>query len=402
MKCVIHIGTEKTGTTLLQKWLYENRRRLSDEGVFLSRVCEFPNNRKLCAFFQSNFDDYYTDNGISTQSQKDQYFSGFLESFAKELQGSYRNHNTLILTSEHFSSRLQNRQDIARFRDFINLHFSDVKIVCYLREQSQLAVSAYSTSLRVGHSEQIESFLSRVSPKSSFYNYLSLLDNWTEAFGNDAIVPVLYDREKFVNRDIRWDFISRVLNEEAAKKLDYSLNSSNEAISRLQGLAIRLLNWKTGRYNRDGEVNQNRNKIVNAILANDQLKRGRFSASNASSVYESFDSQNRSMFKKYFGVEENLFAKPNSEQNDLSELGFDENELFKVLTWIVGTDSGENSKPVVSLDEKTIDLFRDIALTYQNGKPVSREQALKMMKFARDGRPKGPAILQFIEKFEDN
>ena len=36
MKCILHIGTEKTGTTILQDWLYDNKVELSKVGVYLS------------------------------------------------------------------------------------------------------------------------------------------------------------------------------------------------------------------------------------------------------------------------------------------------------------------------------------------------------------------------------
>ena len=35
MKCILHIGTEKTGTTLLQNWLYDNKEKLSQVGIYL-------------------------------------------------------------------------------------------------------------------------------------------------------------------------------------------------------------------------------------------------------------------------------------------------------------------------------------------------------------------------------
>ena len=71
MKCVLHIGTEKTGSTLLQDWLYQNQVNLSRQRIFLSDVLSINNNRRLVSFFQWELDDWANRNGILTQKDKD-------------------------------------------------------------------------------------------------------------------------------------------------------------------------------------------------------------------------------------------------------------------------------------------------------------------------------------------
>ena len=85
MKCVLHIGTEKTGTTAIQNWLYSNYAQLSTQRIALSKFLQKKNNRDLCAFFQSSFDSFFIDNGIKNIEEKNKFFLGFLDNFSEEI-----------------------------------------------------------------------------------------------------------------------------------------------------------------------------------------------------------------------------------------------------------------------------------------------------------------------------
>ena len=74
MKCILHIGTEKTGTTILQDWLYDNQAELSKVGVCLSDNLGKTNNRLVPAYFLGHLDDWAMHNGISSDAEKRQYF----------------------------------------------------------------------------------------------------------------------------------------------------------------------------------------------------------------------------------------------------------------------------------------------------------------------------------------
>ena len=114
MKCILHIGTEKTGTTLIQNWLYENSDALSVQGVGLSRTAAYPNNRKLVAFFQTGYDDYMHENMVFDGHHREAFFHGFEESFLDEMSELARDHHTVVFSSENFNSRLQTVEQIER------------------------------------------------------------------------------------------------------------------------------------------------------------------------------------------------------------------------------------------------------------------------------------------------
>ena len=84
MKCILHIGTEKTGTTLIQDCIYSNYNALSKQRVAVSNELDRPNNRKLVAYFQTTFDDYFKQNKIFTHLDKDRFFKDFIKKISNK------------------------------------------------------------------------------------------------------------------------------------------------------------------------------------------------------------------------------------------------------------------------------------------------------------------------------
>ena len=110
MKCILHIGTEKTATTTLQDWLYDNQAELSKGGVYLSDNLGKTNNRLFPVYFQDHLDDWAIENGIGSEGEKAQYFEGFIERLKSEIQTAKKTHNYFVITSEHLHSRVKKKR----------------------------------------------------------------------------------------------------------------------------------------------------------------------------------------------------------------------------------------------------------------------------------------------------
>ena len=171
MRCVLHIGTEKTATTTLQDFVYSNRKALLKFGVCLSDVLGKTNNRKLVAYFQPYLDDYYYDNMINSEEKRQLHFDGFVEAFEKEIAALSAKADVLLITSEHFHSRLQTIESISRLKGFLEQFFESITVICFFREQSAVAASLYSTSIKNKNYDDIASFVKKVTPASHYYNY---------------------------------------------------------------------------------------------------------------------------------------------------------------------------------------------------------------------------------------
>ncbi|WP_170763745.1 hypothetical protein [Ruegeria lacuscaerulensis] len=206
MKLLLHIGTEKTGTTLLQEWLYANKEALSEQGVFLSKVCGSGNNRRLVSYCQSSLDEFTETNRIMTLEDKERYFRGFSKKFQAEIAKASKKHHSMVITSEHFHSRIQKPEEVARLKSLFEGNFESVKVLCYLRPQWDLRESLYSTAVKYGNTGAIENFQSSVDTEGNYYNYYNLAEFWAGAFGKENTELRVYDRNGFFARRLAQGF----------------------------------------------------------------------------------------------------------------------------------------------------------------------------------------------------
>ncbi|NDW01342.1 hypothetical protein [Salipiger sp. PrR002] len=330
MKCTLHIGTEKTGSTTLQGWLYQNRENLRKQGVALSDVMGRENNRKLAAYFQGYMDDFHIINGIETKADNEEFFRGFEEEVLEEINvNSREGAENFIITSEHFHSRVTAKDRIFLLRDFLKSAFQEVHVICYFRSQVDLNRSLYSTAIRVGHSVRYSDFsdISRLSPH--YYDYNFIMGKWCEAFGESNVTPVLYGRENFLCEDIRKDFLRRAAPNFNLDVLDYSSSNENEKLSLLQLNLGRVVNesCSTGSAHRISEV---ASEVKNFIFSAQEAKWGELENSRAQNLYEIYHSSNVEFAKKFLGMNGNPFPVP-QKGFDLSPQAGDLLEAFSTL-----------------------------------------------------------------------
>lgn len=301
MDLVLHIGTEKTGTTLIQKTLYRNRELLRSRGVALSNVLGAPNNRLLPARFQSQLDDFHQRHNLDTVSARDAYFEEFDAQFFDDLaQMRLTGAKRLVISSEHLSSRLTNREDLARLRGFLAPHFSSISVLCYVREQAALNRSLYSTAILNGYDLSAEEFAGQISVSDVYYNYEKMLGLWTEAFGAEAVRVAIYDWRWFSGGDLLTDFFHRVVPALDPGRLNRRVWRKNLGVTTGQAALMRPIN-------RAGLPDKLRRILVECVrylpladhVPDPDLRRR---------VYEEFDESNRAMARRFLGRDANPFA----------------------------------------------------------------------------------------------
>ena len=77
VKYILHLGTEKTGSIFLQKWLCENESALSNRGAALTKTARFPSNTLLPLCFKGEIDDFMQRQGVLTEKECVDFFLGF-------------------------------------------------------------------------------------------------------------------------------------------------------------------------------------------------------------------------------------------------------------------------------------------------------------------------------------
>ncbi len=254
-RCILHIGTEKTGTTSLQRFLALNRVKLLAQGVFvpLSLAPADPegslNHSDLAALALADWrldDALRLARGVSNAPSLARFRGQAAAALAAEFATVPPEYTTLLLSSEHCHSRMQLLHEIAALHGFLAPWVESFEVVVYLRPQHELAMSQYAMHLLSGQqdAEMLPALpypagyaLPRVTDPV-YFDYAGLLSRWAAIFGRDAIRPAIFGAEDLHGGDVIDDFCHRLgLSTEAmARPPRLATNISGRAQTFLRAL----------------------------------------------------------------------------------------------------------------------------------------------------------------------
>lgn len=230
-RLVLHIGTEKTGTTSVQESLAGNRQKLAELG-YCYPVSPGPANHVWLAMLAGQ-DRLVVDLagflGVPVPDL-DLARAGFRRAFQAEMAALPASVHTVVLSNEHCHGRLVRREEIQELKRFLAPHFREVEVWLYLRRQDRLAVSHYSTKLRGNFTA--ERIFPKVHPSAWYYNYFELASAWAEVFGRDAMRLRIYERRELLGQDVATDFLAQLGIEDPAALLGLA-QEANTALSAL-------------------------------------------------------------------------------------------------------------------------------------------------------------------------
>ena len=231
MKVLIHIGTEKTGTTSIQSFFNANREKLQHLGIAYLRSIGHTNNRKLATYCigLDRSDDAIAALGIETKAKRQQWQGRILSEFRSEVKNLPSNIQTIVISSEHFHSRLIKKEEIETLKAVVSEITDDIEIVVFIRSQVEMAISLHSTALKVGQ------YNSSILPQgnlvnSIYYNYEKLLKLWSEVFSASKINVKLFERAALLNGNLIDELLFNTLAITNASGLVYPAQE-NESIS---------------------------------------------------------------------------------------------------------------------------------------------------------------------------
>ena len=203
-RCILQIGTEKTGTTSLQAFLAANRERLAARGIRYPRFPGATNHTGLAAYAmdEARRDPLRSALGIGDAAA----VSSFRTRFAKEAQAELGASGITVFCSEHCHSRLTSREEVQRLFDLLDPHFDRIDVSVYLRRQDRVAISLYSTRLKSGATDT--DILPRTDADDPYFNYDRSLALWEEVFAPHHVHVRLFEREMLLGGDVVADFLS--------------------------------------------------------------------------------------------------------------------------------------------------------------------------------------------------
>ncbi|HTV85023.1 MAG TPA: hypothetical protein VME63_06445 [Dyella sp.] len=193
---LLHIGSEKTGTTYLQHLLQANANVLRKkygllyptDGLLLQQAAHHP---IAAAFLPPERCDF-----IALSSRRP---AALLMEHLNQVIA--RTHSErVLLSAEHMSSRFD-REAIGELAGHLSQH--SVQVIFYVRRQDELALSALSTDLCCGSRDWIP--LERISPDVRRFNPLRIVEDWQAVFGRDAVTVRSY--ASACRNDLTRDFL---------------------------------------------------------------------------------------------------------------------------------------------------------------------------------------------------
>lgn len=203
-RAILHIGTEKTGTTSIQHVLSSSREALIERGFAYSRSAGNRNHLRLAAYAGDPPRVDELRNDLRNVPDAGGPYEAFPDDLAAEMASLPAQVHTVIFSGEHCQSRLVTAESVGRLKALLDRHFSDYLILVYLRRQDELAISHFSTQLRNG--QRNARLLPVREERNPYFDYAALLDRWASVFGRQAMRPRLYGRAHFAGGDLMEDF----------------------------------------------------------------------------------------------------------------------------------------------------------------------------------------------------
>jgi len=226
MKCVIHIGLHKTGSSAIQDFLnnYEDESNfyadLADEGNLGNRNHSVP----FIGLFKKDFNQYKTflDHELSN-SEIQKIKESWKKKLHLSLKKSVSEKKNIFFSGEEIGN-LRN-DEVSNMINFIKNYHDNILIVGYIREPVSYARSAFQQNLKSG--------LANI-PQVLNQKFVSKCNKFINILGAENVLIKEFNRKKLKNGNIVDDFADTFSLKNNADYV-YSNNSS------LSGNAIKIL-----------------------------------------------------------------------------------------------------------------------------------------------------------------
>ncbi len=325
--CFLHIGTMKTGSSSVQNFLKRNAQGLQARGIVplqsavnplrmnyisaaLSTYC-VPHNKKN---FSEKLSRRLTDFSIRSIDEHIAFRESLEIKLRKEIGSGDDAAKKFIMSTESLSHRTD--KEVAQIFNLLSSIFNEIKIVVYLRRQDSLLSSKYSTDLRQrGEVREINEYIKGMC-HLSLLRYDVMLDRWASLFGEEAIVPRIWDRSELHRGDVVADFMLQI---GVADLSSYEISTpSNVGLSAEMQELLRRVNLEQAK-NR----NESPSRVDQLPMIIDHLPDNYISVTGigqrptqdtALYVLERFGDSNENVRKRWFPERQELFS------SDVSDL----------------------------------------------------------------------------------
>lgn len=208
MHCYLHIGTEKTGTTLIQEFLLLNAEKLESRGLGYLKSAGYPDNKWIVV---SAYDLQHRDRWTANKKvNTDEEMASLQRSLAAEMQAELNSKevSALIISSEHIQARLTTYSEVMRLKTILeSLGVNSFSVLLYIREPAQAAASLYSTSIKTGSKKDCP-HLPQAPNYNRICNHKATIELFSSVFGEESLKIRLFEPSFLLNRSVLDDFLA--------------------------------------------------------------------------------------------------------------------------------------------------------------------------------------------------
>lgn len=396
MKLIVHIGTEKTGTTAIQNFLSLNNTLFESHGFYIFKSPSRDDFRELPAYCMRDerYDDFHRNNFIKDLKSKHTYNQNFKSRVESEILNLPKHIHTVVVSSEHLHSRLIYQDEVDSVKDFFIDYFQSFEVIVYLREQLSMAVSRFSTMLKSGGNEfyEVDSFVNKFAREDKHYfNFDKVLTLWEKSFGIENIRVRLFDKKLLYKQDVVQDFIHTLSpnNFEQTKLNFIEAKSENESINIFGQDVLFLLNQTTPSFIDSIGFNPMSVKIERFVSKYSNIGKGKsVTKKTCLTIASRFKVSNEKVRKKYFPDRDQLFELKYEKYNQKVE---------KTPQYQLDVIEELIKLSVKSVSDVEINSIRDAAIALEK---VDMNQARKLMNIAYRLRPDGPLIKSKVDEYK--
>ena len=295
--------------------MFLNKKRLAENGIVIPVSMGEINQRKLpvIAYNPTRQDEFTRAQGVTEPAVREKAFKHWWDAFLAELEQS--GCPNVLVSSEHFQSRLRTREEIERLREILAAVFDEIEIILYLREPVETAVSLFSTAVRSGSEMQAVP-----GPSNEYFhnivNHRRTIQVWSQVFGAENIRIRLFEKSLFKGGDLLLDFIHTASLPDIGYKFPPRANES------LSALGISILSRLNTRQRKRVQAGKSENecfqRMTNVVCANFSGGAAHIPNPEVVEAYrQTFSESNEWVRKTFFPDLAQLFHEKSYENNTL-------------------------------------------------------------------------------------
>lgn len=322
-KAIIHIGGHKTGSTSIQKFLFDNASSILKHNVCYPLTLTSEN-----IYF---YGQHALAWNIINRKGNDKYglSQSDIDDSIHKLKAEIVDNRDLILSSEDFA--WANEEGIKTLSSILSGY--KVYVILYVRRQDEASQALYQTDILYGG--QSELFNEWFKYRRDAFDYWAITERWKYATGFNMIVRP-YSKDILVNGDVVPDFIG-IINQIFGRNVISNLESLKTAKS-LNKTSPDSITKIIRYYN---SVSKNNPIIPALIKLGSELNASKISKhyqlispSTKRSVLDSYLQGNLALSKLFLGINSNLWFEDEMQSTDAEWLSLHNAEGSDLLELI--------------------------------------------------------------------